>query len=139
MNVKKNSLVVVGVIWFLVGIGLSIAGSNWILQLGFGPKMIIVLTIAVAIGLIKGKFVLKKIALKYYKRAELIDFKEIDILTGWIKILGIKGFILIGIMMAAGSFLRHSNIDRPILGILYLAVGIALVYASKIFLNDKNQ
>ena len=40
-------------------------------------------------------------------------------------------------MIAMGSFLRHSKIDRPILGIVYLAVGIALVYASKIFFAKK--
>ena len=137
MNVKNASVCIVGVIWLLVGLGLSIAGINWILGLGLGPKMITFLAASVIVGLLKGKFVLRKIAGKYYKRADLIQFNKHDIFTGWAKILGVKGFFLIGIMMAMGSFLRHSNIDRPILGILYLAVGIALVYASKIFFCKK--
>ncbi len=135
MREKKISLIIVGVIWLLVGIGLSIAGTRWISGLSFGPMMIIFLSLSVAIGLLKGKFVLKKVALKYYKRADVIQFgkNNMSLLFGWVQVLGVKGFILIGLMMAMGSFLRHSNLDRPLLGILYLAVGIALVYASKIF------
>ena len=133
MSVKKTSLVLVGVIWSLVGIGLSIAGINWLLSMSFSQKMIIFLSAGVIIGILKGKFILKKVALKYYKRSEVIQFNKSDMFFGWAKMLGIRGFILIGLMMAMGSYLRHSNIDRPILGIIYLAVGIALVYASKIF------
>lgn len=133
MNAKKISVILVGIIWLAVGIGLGIAGINWILGLTFGPKLIIFLAISVIIGLLKGKTILSKVALKYYKRSEVVQINKNDILTGWIKILGIKGFLLIGLMVLMGSFLRHSNIDRPILGIVYLAVGIALVYASKMF------
>ena len=138
MNSKKISVFVVGTIWFLVGIGLSIAGTIWILMLGFGPKMILFLTIAVVVGLSKGKFVLQKVALKYYKRADVIQFNKNDILIGWIKIFGVRGFVLIGLMMGLGAFLRHSSINRPVLGIIYLAVGIALVYASKIFFKENS-
>lgn len=137
MNVKNTSLILVGIIWLGVGVGLGIAGINWLLGLGLGPKMFIFLTVSIIIGLLKGKFVLKKVANKYYKRADVVQFNKHDIFTGWIKILGIRGFFLIGIMIAMGSFLRHSNIDRPILGVVYLAVGIALVYASKIFFCNK--
>ena len=135
VKVKKTSLTIVGIIWFLVGAGLSIAGINWMLMLGFGPKMIIFLTLSVLIGLLKGRFVLQKVALKYYKRSDLVQFNDNDILIGWMKIFGVKGFILIGLMMAMGGILRRSPIDRPILGIVYLAVGIALLYASKTFFN----
>ncbi len=138
MNGKKTSLILVGLIWLVVGIYLGIIGTNWMLGLGLGKKLIIFLAVSTTIGLLKGKFVLKKVALKYYKRADTIRFNKSDILTGWIRILGLKGFILIGLMMGMGIFLRHSNIDRPILGIVYLAVGIALVYASKIFFENKN-
>ena len=136
MNPKKISLIIVGAIWFLVGIGLSIRGINWLLSLSFGPKMIVFFLIATIIGLLKGKSILTKVALKYYKRAEVIQFNKNDILIGWIKIFGVKGFILIGLMMGLGIFLRKTSIDRPLLGIIYLAVGIALVYASKIFFKD---
>lgn len=137
MNVKKTSLILVGVLWLLVGLGLSIAGVSWILKLGTGTKMIIFLSSSVIIGLLKGKFILQKVALKYYKRSEVVQFGKNDLLIGWIKIMGIRGFILIGLMMGMGAFLRHSSIDRPILGIIYLAVGIALVYASKIFFSKR--
>ena len=120
MDIKKTSLTIVGLIWFLVGLGLSICGIRWLMTLGFGPNMIIFTSVAVIIGSLKGKFVLRKVALKYYKRAEVVQFNKNDIFFGWVKILGVKGFILIGLMMALGRFLRTSNIDRPILGIIYL-------------------
>ena len=135
MDTKKISLIIVGVMWFVVGAVLSIVGVNWMLQLGFGPKLIMFLAPSVLIGTLKGRFVLQKVALKYYKRSDQIKFGDNDILIGWMKILGIKGFILIGLMMVLGGILRRSPIDRPILGIVYLAVGIALLYASKIFFN----
>ena len=135
MSVKNISLNAVGTIWLLVGLGLSFVGIQWLIGLGVGPKLIIFLTLSIIVGALKGKFVLQKTAFKYYKRADVIEFNNNDILLGWIKILGIKGFILIGLMMGLGSFLRHSSIDRPILGVLYLAVGIALLYASKVFFN----
>ena len=138
MNIKKTSLVIVGLVWLAVGVGLSICGIKWLMTLGFGPNMIIFTSIAIIIGSLKGRFVLRKVALKYYKRSEVVQFNKNDIFFGWVKILGVKGFILIGLMMALGRFLRTSNIDRPILGILYLAVGIALVYASKIFFDNKS-
>lgn len=138
MDIKKLSLGVVGTIWLAVGIGLSIAGVNWLIKLPLGPKLIILILISIAIGLLKGKFVMQKVAVKYHKKSSLIEFKKNDILTGWVKIMGIRGFVLIGIMMAIGIFLRLSSIPRPILGILYLAVGIALVYASKIFFESSN-
>lgn len=137
MDIKKFSLIVVGLIWLLVGIGLSVAGIKWLTTLTFGPKLVFLIVISLLIGFLKGKFVLKKVALKYYKKANEIKFKKSDMLTGWIKILGVKGFILIGLMIGMGSFLRHSSIDRSILGIIYLAVGVALGYASKIFFNEK--
>ena len=137
MSIKKTSIKIVGSIWLLVGLGLSVAGLNWLLGLSYGPKLVIFSSIAVIVGVLKGRFVLQKVAIKYYKRSDVIQFNKNDILTGWAKILGVRGFFLIGIMMACGSLLRHSNIERPVLGIIYLAVGIALVYASKIFFDNK--
>ncbi|MBI1858002.1 MAG: hypothetical protein HYR97_02675 [Candidatus Melainabacteria bacterium] len=137
MDVKQLSLKIVGFIWMLVGLGLSLAGINWMLQLGFGVNLIIFLTTALVIGLLKGKFVLQKVAKKYYKRSDDIQYNRNDIFTGWAKIMGIRGGVLIAVMMTIGMILRHSNIDRPILGIIYLAVGIALLYASKVFFKSQ--
>lgn len=133
-DIKNISLKIVGLIWFCVGIGLAIAGALWLALLGIGPKLVIFLATSIVIGLGKGKFILSKVAARYYKRADTLIFNNNDILTGWLKILGTRGFIFIGSMMLLGSLLRHNNnIDRPILGVIYLAVGIALLYASKVF------
>lgn len=138
MNIQRVSVIIVGAIWFLVGLFLSVRGINWLLQLGMSMKLIIFLSVAVAIGLLKGRFILQKVALKYFKRSFDIQYSKIDIFIGWAKVLGIKGSILIGLMIGMGILLRHSSIDRPILGIIYLAVGIALLYASKVFFLTKD-
>ena len=138
MNSKKVSINVIGLIWAAVGVGLSIAGFNWILTLGLLPKAFAFILAALIIGFIKNKLILRKVAIKYLKRASLIEFKDNDTFLGWTKILGLKGFIFIGLMMALGVLLRHSQIDRPILGIIYLAVGFSLVYASRIFFVSEN-
>ena len=135
MNIKKNSLIIIGIIWLLAGIRLSISGAYGLSELGIGAKIFIFAGLAILIGFAKGRFILTKVALKYYNNSHKLELN--NIFTGWAKILGVKGFILISVMVGAGVLLRHSNIDRPILGILYLAIGIALVYASKIFF-EKN-
>lgn len=139
MDVRNVSVIIVGIIWFLVGAGLGIAGIRWLLELGIGIQMIIYTSLATIIGLVKGKFVLRKVALKYYNRSKELQYTRSDIFLGWMKILGIKGAVLIVIMMVLGALLRHSTIDRPILGIVYLALGIALLYASKVFFIDKDK
>lgn len=138
MDIRIVSITTVGVIWFLVGAGLSIAGINWLCELNIGVQLVIYVSIATIIGLLKGKFALRKVASKYCKRSRELQYNRNDIFIGWMKILGVKGALLIGIMILLGAFLRHSTIDRPILGVIYLAVGIALLYASKVFFVDKD-
>ena len=138
MNIQSVSVIIVGAIWFLVGLFLSIRGISWLLELGMGVKLVMFWSVAVAIGLLKGRIILQKVALKYFKRSFDIQYNKIDLFIGWAKILGIKGGILISLMIAMGIWLRHSSIDRPILGIIYLAVGIALLYASKVFFLNRN-
>ena len=136
MNIKNISIKVVGSIWFIVGTFLSFTGVRWLLLTGLGPKFFGLILLSVIIGGLKGSTILKKVAKKYYARADKIKFNDNDIFLGWVKILGIKGFILIASMIVLGSILRHSSIDRPILGVIYLAVGIALLYASKVFFSS---
>ena len=137
MDVKKLSLKAVGFIWAVVGIYLSVVGLKWLMALAIGPKLVIFLSLSALIGPLKGKFILSKVAKRYYDGAEKLTFTNNDIFLGWVKILGLRGFILIASMILIGSLLRHSSIDRPILGVIYLAVGIALLYASKVFFKNK--
>lgn len=127
----------IGILWLLVGISLSSAGIFFLLS-ALNQSTILCLSIAITIGFLKGKFILYKAALKYLKRAELISFDKYDIFTGWAKILGIKSFILIGVMIFLGSLLRHSAIAGNILGTIYLAVGLGLVYADMVFFTSKS-
>lgn len=133
MKAHKISLIIVGLIWFSVSARLFISGIQNLLTGEVGPKIIIFASIAIAIGLVKGKFVLQKVANKYCNNAKSITFTQNDIFLGWIKVLGIRGFVLLGIMMGIGYFLRNSSIDKSILGIICLAVSLGLGYASRVF------
>jgi len=133
MKPEKVSLLIVGLIWLAVSIRLLLTGVQGLLTLDIGPKLIIFASIGVIIGLLKGRFILQKVATKYCNNAKSITFTGNDMYIGWIKVLGIRGFILLGIMMSIGYFLRNSSIDKAILGIICLAVSLGLGYASKVF------
>ena len=133
MKPEKVSLLIVGLIWLAVSIRLLLTGVQGLLTLDIGPKLIIFASIGVIIGLLKGRFILQKVATKYCNNAKSITFTENDMYIGWIKVLGIRGFVLLGIMMSIGYFLRNSSIDKAILGIICLAVSLGLGYASKVF------
>ncbi len=136
MKPEKVSLFIVGIIWLGVSIRLLFTGVNGLLTLDFGPKMIIFAVIAVCLGIFKGKVVLQKVAKKYCNNAKLISFTKSDFYIGWAKVLGIRGFILLGIMMSIGFLLRSSSIDKAILGVVCLAVSLGLGYASNVFFTS---
>lgn len=138
MKEKNISLVIIGLIWFSVGIFLSLRGIEWLLEIDVISNLIIFFVTAFVVGLVKGRFVLKRVAKKYCIRAGEIEYSKVDTMTGWVKVLGVKGILLIVLMIMLGILLRHSNIDRPILGVIYFAVGIAMLYASKEFFIWKN-
>ena len=112
------------VAWTAVGAGLLTTGVGW---LASSKPMLLApgLAVAVAVGWLKGRYVLAPRAAANARRieasAECAPVLAFFAPSSWGLVLG---------MMAAGALLRRSPLSRPWLGTLYAAIGVALLTAS---------
>jgi len=127
--------------WGLVGSGLLIAGAFFLFgnftrsDYGMdnpGPGMTegIGLIIGIVLGFIKGNFVLRKIARKYSARILALPVSSPIYKTfspkSWIMVLG---------MMILGRTIRALGAPHLIIGVIYVAVGCALLMGSRTYLS----
>jgi hypothetical protein len=123
---RKTLVLSAAVAWGLVGLFLSLRGAAWIPPRF--PASLELIIGALSLGVLKGRFVFSRLALRNIRRIrELSPHKEricifaFQAVQSWAIILG---------MMALGILLRLSPIPRPWLALLYLAIGTALIYGS---------
>lgn len=110
--------------WTLVGTGLALAGINW--SLGWhGVTAAALLGAAAAAGLAKGKLLLARVA---HRNGERLASRGDGYCVGGYQSSG--GWLLVAGMMALGMVLRASPLPRPWLGLLYAAIGTALLVGS---------
>lgn len=118
----RTHLLLAALLWTVVGLGLAAAGIAWC----FGsvlPWAIVFAGVGVAGGLAKGRFVLRTMAER--NAARIIARGDGHCLGGF---LSLKTWLLVVLMMASGIILRRSGVvPRPVLGVLYSAVGTALL------------
>lgn len=117
----RTHLFSAALLWTVVGSGLSVAGIAWC----FGSALPWALFLAgagVAAGLVKGRYVLRTMAER--NAARIIDRGDGHCLGGF---LSLKTWLLVVLMMISGILLRRSAVPRPVLGVLYSAVGTALL------------
>jgi hypothetical protein len=111
--------------WTLVGAALGTIGVIWLIQANTAWSPVIGLC-ALVLGLIKARVVLRQAAARVTRR---IDQRGDDRCLGgffswstWLLVLG---------MMILGQVLRRSPLPLWALGLIYLAVGVALLTASR--------
>jgi hypothetical protein len=113
-----------GLLWSLVGLGLTVTGAHWILTAGHGWA-IPALALAVAAGLAKARWVLRKTARRTGERIERRgDGRCIGGFLSW------KSWLLVAAMMALGRLLRASPLPPLARGAIYAGIGVALAVAS---------
>ena len=120
---RRTRLLVAALVWTGIGVGLLVAGLRWTF---LAPSMAwrAALPVALAAGLLKGRYVLAPRAAANASR--ILASAESRCIGGafswgaWMFAVG---------MMLLGITLRHSPVPRPWLGLLYAAVGTALVVA----------
>jgi len=137
---RETHLRLAFILWALVGTGLLIAGGIFL----FGgrtmseldpskgsPGMVegIGFVVALAIGFAKGNFVLPKIARKNVARIEQLPEKSPFYMT-----FSLKSWILIASMMLIGTVIRLLGAPYLVRGVIYVAVGFALVMGSRSYL-----
>jgi hypothetical protein len=86
------------------------------------PWSLLLAVAGVAAGVVKGRLVIRKMA--DWNTARIIARGDGRCLGGF---LAPKTWLLVAAMMASGIILRRSGVPRAVLGVLYTAVGSALL------------
>ncbi|MGW8286954.1 MAG: hypothetical protein ACWGOD_01835 [Desulfobulbales bacterium] len=119
----KTHLFSAGLIWSLVGCGLlffgfylvSLNGNYWYAVAGL------------ILGTVKTIFILDRVARKNVKRIKEFEDKVcLGSVYSW------KTWMLVLAMILLGRYLRTSALPREIVGLIYIAVGWALLLASRL-------
>ena len=121
---KSILLFLAGFAWFCVGIMLLVFAYSW---LSDTPKTTFFMFFGFGgvIALLVHHFGFLKIVNKNIGRIlPMVDKKCLFSFITW------KSYMMIIVMIAMGTFLRHSSIPKPCLAILYTGIGLALILSS---------
>jgi hypothetical protein len=138
---RQQHLWIAAAIWVVVGIGLLAMGSIFWFHfpylgfldrqhLGFG-------SLALGVGLLKGNFILTKTATRTIERVE--HLAEPNPLKSIFQMFGIKTIALILAMMGIGIVLRVAGVSFEIRGLIYIAVGTALLWSARKYVSAATQ
>lgn len=129
----RQHLWIAASIWTLVGAGLLTMGLVFWFHfpyLGFLDRRHLGWgAIALAIGLIKGKMILDRTANRVIDRVETIQ--EPNPFKSVFQMFGGKTIALILAMMLIGLGLRIAGVSFEIRGLIYIAVGVALLWSCR--------
>ncbi len=126
-------LLLAAMLWSVVGTVLAIFGTRWI-WLDWGWPGAAVGLAAVAIGVAKSHWVLDRAATRMAVRiAERGDGNCIGGFLSW------KTWLLVGLMSGGGRLLRYLVGANGFIGLLYLAVGVALVRSSRVLWRERGR
>ena len=115
-----------GTMWGCVGVGLFSVGTYWLLKNG-EAKGFVLLVIAAGVGLGKARLVLDRTTLRNVDR---VKSRGEDRCFGGF--LSPRVWILVIGMMLLGRILRTIGLPKSILGLIYGAVGIGLLFSSRL-------
>ncbi|HQL55683.1 MAG TPA: hypothetical protein PLQ87_13315 [Phycisphaerae bacterium] len=118
-------LLLAAMLWSVVGALLAFFGGRWLLA-SSAPYGALLLLPAVVIGLLKARFVLDRTAARIVTR---IRARGDGRCVGGFLSLPTWGFV--ALMSLFGYLLRHSHVPRMIVGFIYVAIGVALLVASR--------
>ncbi len=129
-DMRRPQMLLAASIWTAVGIMLFSMGTFW-MESGLGWGLAVLLAVPfVLIGMAKGHFLLDRVAQRSIVR--IVDRGPDAPIWGF---YGLRTWILVGVMMLTGIGLRSAfNAEHWhffYLGFLYIAVGTALVLASR--------
>ena len=128
--VTKNVLLfLAGFVWFFAGTMLLVMAHSW---LSDATRAVFFAFFAAGIGvaLLVHHFGFLKIVDKNIERIlPMVDKKCLFSFITW------KSYLIIIVMVAMGSLLRHSAIPKHYLAILYTGIGLALILSSLRYLR----
>jgi len=122
----RAHLLLAGLMWTVVGAALVGVGGRWLWHLPT-PTAPWLAALAVVIGAFKARFVLDRAARTIADRIR--ERGDGRCLGGF---LSVRSWALVAVMVAGGRLLRGSHVGRGLLGVLYVAVGTALLLSSRV-------
>ncbi len=122
---RRTHLLAASLMWTLAGLGLCTAGTIWMTD-SRSRWVAPVAILAIAAGALKGRFILDRAGERIIRR---IDRRG----DGWCigGFLSWRAWCLVATMMVLGRLLRLSPLPLLPRGAIYLAIGVALLIASR--------
>jgi hypothetical protein len=117
-------LFLAGIVWECVGIMLMYLAYSW-LSATSNTNVYFYWAAGILLGLLIHHFGFLRIVDKNLKRILQMDGKRC-----LFAFFSLKSYLLIIVMVAMGSFLRHSVVPKKELAILYIGIGLALILSS---------
>lgn len=123
----RTHILAAALLWTLVGTGLTAAGLHWCLGAD-RPWPAALMGAGVTLGILKGRLALERTARKTAARIAVRgDDKCLGGFLSW------PTWLFVLAMMGTGAALRRSDLPRALLGVVYTAVGAALLWGSRTF------
>jgi hypothetical protein len=121
---KRWLLGLAGLVWTGVGVGLDRLALIWLTDVRLAQAVLCGLT-GLALGLAIHRWKFSRVAGKNIERiCAGGDRPCLFSFQAW------QSWLLVGLMIAMGAALRHSALPRPLLAVLYAAIGTALIAGS---------
>lgn len=135
MSTRKFSLIIAGLVWTLVGIRIGSRAIYWLEPYYDPPSwQLAFVLLSVVFGFFKAKKVLYKSVERGIEASTNLDDRFINYFTGWLKLYGPRGVMVVFLMIGLGFVLRAlraSGFDEyNVFGFIYLAVSLSLIGAS---------
>jgi hypothetical protein len=125
---SRFQIFLLGTIWTIVGASLASVGGYWLFTSGDNKIMLLILiVVAAGVGLGKSSLVLDRATHKFISR---IQHRGEDKCIGGF--LSITGWAMVAGMMVLGRLLRSLPISSSLMGVLYMAVGVGLLFSSRV-------
>jgi len=120
-------LLAAALLWTGVGVGLGTAGAVWTFGAA-GAWGWALVPAALVVGLLKARVALEPTARRSAARIRARgDGRCLGGFLSW------RTWLFVAAMMALGAGLRRSPLPRGVLGFVYVAVGAALLWGSRVF------
>lgn len=124
----RVQLALAAAMWFVAALILGIRGTIWLAQT---DAWLALLALSAGIGVLKARFLLDRVARK--AAARIHERGRTECAGGF---LSWQSWALVAAMIAGGHALRLTATPRPVLGVLYVAVGVALLVAGRIYWSE---
>lgn len=112
-----------GLVWILAGIMLNSRAYDWLMNYN-GNFFWAYASAGLFLGAIKGKLVFRRIVVRNIDRIRNFEGKRFIL-----EFIPVKSYFLIFFMAMAGYFLRQTSIPREFIAVLYLGIGMALIFS----------